>query len=364
MSLCSDLTEKGDNVINKIVDSDMDYIISRNVDFEKLRGATVMISGANGMIASYIIYTLLSLNDKKKYGVTVLAGCRNIEKAKKHFDKIAGRSDFKILEQDVTESVEYDGEIDYMIHAASQAGPRQFVNDPVGTLKVNTIGTINMLELARKKSVRGFLYTSTREIYGYASEHVSTVTETEFGHMDCADPRTCYPEGKRVSETMCASYKSQYGVPCTIVRIAHTYGYGMDLYDGRVIADLTKNIIEGSDIVLKSDGSKSFAVTYIADMVSGILTAFLNGDDLQYNVVNDTCVVSIKDIADALVASRPGIGAKLVFDIPPEGTNTGYSKSDFCRLDASKVKSLGWTPDIGAQEGLKRTVEAILCDQM
>ncbi len=344
-------------MVNHIVDEDIHTIID-GLDFGSFKNSTILITGANGMIASYMIYTLMMLNDRFNYGIRIVGLVRNVEKAKKHFKNLSTRKDLAFIVSDITKPLDIKGNIDYIIHAASQASPAQFVSDPVGTLKVNTMGTIHLLELAVEKKCRGFLYTSTREIYGENNDK-EKVSENDYGYLDPLQVRSCYPEGKRVSETLCMSYEKQFGLPCKIVRIGHTYGYGMDLYDGRVIADLTKCAVLGEHIVLKSQGTKQMAITYIPDTVKAIFQVFLKGTDNVYNISNEDAVVSIKQIAQHLVESVPEKNLKIIFDIPPQNENTGYSNQNFGILDCTKLRELDFSFTFAPKEGLKRTVLAL-----
>ena len=132
--------------LDSVILEDLQNITQSSVSWDKLANKTVLITGASGMIASYLCYTLLYLNDTKQMNIKVLALVRNGEKAKKHFGELLSRSDFQLLVQDVCASVRYEEQVDYIIHAASQASPRSFVSDPVGTIAANTIGTMNMLD--------------------------------------------------------------------------------------------------------------------------------------------------------------------------------------------------------------------------
>lgn len=256
--------------LDSVILEDLQNITQSSVSWDKLANKTVLITGASGMIASYLCYTLLYLNDTKQMNIKVLALVRNGEKAKKHFGELLSRSDFQLLVQDVCASVRYEEQVDYIIHAASQASPCSFVSDPVGTIAANTIGTMNMLDLAVDKKAEGFLYLSTREIYGKADSAKDFIQEDDYGAMDPTLVRSCYPESKRMSETICASYAHQYGVHCKIARIAHTYGPGIAIGDGRVVGDFINNVLHDQNIQMNSDGSGVLGLTYLSDLVTGL----------------------------------------------------------------------------------------------
>ena len=155
------------------------------------------------MLPSYMVETLLYLNEKRDYHITVIALVRNIEKAKKVFAEYEGNPNLNYLVQDVTKPVHYNGDVHYIVHAASQAAPSYYGVDPVGTFTANTIGTLNLLELAREKQVEGFLYFSTGAVYGDVEGEKVLLDENMAGNVNTLDVRNCYGESKRAGETAC-----------------------------------------------------------------------------------------------------------------------------------------------------------------
>lgn len=342
-----------------VILEDLEAIIKEPIQWEKLKGKTVLITGVNGMIASYLVYTLLHLNDVKQFQIEVIGLVRNEEKAKRQFGDLLERKDFHLLVQDVTKPILYDGKVEYIIHAASQTGPRQFTEDPVGTIAANTVGTIGMLELAREKKVEGFLFLSTREIYGKNPPEKEFVTEEEYGSMDPTLIRSCYPESKRISETLCASYASQYGVPCHVARIAHTYGPGILIGDGRVVGDFLNNVVHRENIVLNSDGSAILALTYISDTVSGLFYTMLNFTDFVYNISSDKEIISVKQLANTLCKLFPERGLTATFQPIDESKKAGYLAHKVALLSSKKAEAEGWMPKVDLALGMKKTVNFI-----
>lgn len=340
--------------LHEIIIQDLEEITAEQVSWDKLRGKTVLITGASGLIASYLVYTLLYLNDTRGMDIQVLALVRNREKAETQFGEIIRRQDFVLLVQDVCESIAYDGEIDYIIHAASQASPRYFLSDPVGTIRANTIGTQNMLELAVKKQAQGFLYLSTREIYGAPLAGQDRIAEQDYGTLDPVQIRSCYPESKRMSETLCAAYRHQYGIATRTARIAHTYGPDQVMDNGRVWGDFISNIVRGENIILKSQGTMELAFTYISDMVYGLLLILLDGEELAYNLSNTTEIVTVRELAERLVSLYPDKQLKVVMDIPAD--TRAYLANRVAPLDCTKAEQLGWVPRVGLTEGFRRAI--------
>ncbi len=341
--------------LDSVILEDLQNITQSSVSWDKLANKTVLITGASGMIASYLCYTLLYLNDAKQMNIKVLALVRNGEKAKKQFGTLLNRSDFQLLVQDVCAPVRYEGQVDYIIHAASQASPRLFVSDPVGTIAANTVGTMNMLDLAVDKKAEGFLYLSTREIYGKPADNCNLITEDDYGTMDTTLVRSCYPESKRMSETICASYAHQYGVNCKIARIAHTYGPDFLMDNGRVWGDFITNIVTNHDIVLKSEGKMQLAFTYISDMIIGLFLCLLDGKEMVYNISDSSQPITVRALAELLVSLYPQKHLKVVFDIPKG--NAGYLTTRVALLDCDRINRLGWKPQISVKEGFRRAIE-------
>lgn len=339
--------------MNKILDQDLEQIISEKISWEKLKGKTVLITGASGMVGSYMLYVLLKLNDKLGYGIKVIAMVRN---PKKLPAEVTERDDVKIVVHDVTEKYESDEKLDYIVHAASPASPLIMQNQPVETIAANTIGTFNTLMLAKDHNADGYIFISSREIYGQPGEGQEFFYEDTYGFVDQLNPRSCYSEGKKAAETMCASFKAEYGLNVKIARLAHTYGPGMSIYDGRVQADFLKNIVHNEDIVLKSTGAAVRTYTYISDATVGMFKILLDSDDIVYNIGNENCKVSIRELAEIMVDIYPERGLKLVFDIPEGGTK-GTAPYTLGILNSGKLRALGWDPKYSVKEGFKRTLE-------
>ncbi|MGV3581304.1 MAG: NAD-dependent epimerase/dehydratase family protein [Methylophilus sp.] len=346
------------HTINNIETTDLELITSSyEIPWNQLKDKTVLISGASGFLASYMIKTLLYLNKKRHLNISIVAICRNRERFQKTFDTYLSSSNLKFIEQDICMPLQINQQIDFIIHAASQASPKYYETDPVGTLSANTIATMQLLELARKFKIDGFLYFSSCEVYG----EVATIPtkEVDFGYLDPTAVRSCYAESKRMGENMCVSWNHQYGVPAKIVRPFHTYGPGMKLDDGRVYADFVSNAVSGSDIEVKSDGLARRSFCYLADATAGFWMILLKGANGQaYNVGNPEGEISIRDLAD-LVA---GLDAQKHINVKfKQRSNaeiyTASSVSITCP-DITKIKALGWKPITSLEDGFRKTIES------
>lgn len=346
--------------LHPIIFEDISAITSSGLDFKKFSNKTILISGANGFLASYLVYTFLHLNDTKHINCKVVGISRSKEKAESKFGSILRRSDFEIIVKDVSGILNIDNKIDFIIHAASQASPKYYGIDPVGTLNANVLGTNNLLELARKNKVESFLFFSSSEVYGIVGEDKIPTRENDYGFIDCTNVRSCYAESKRMGETMCVSWLNQYDVPVKIVRPFHTYGPGMLMDDGRVYADFIADIVNSRNIEMKSDGLAMRAFCYLKDATEGFLNVLINGNNGEaYNVGNPNEEISIIDLAEKLVALFP---ERKLNVIKKQAEQKGYLKSGVQRNcpDVSKLNSFGWTPSTSIEIGFKRTVESYL----
>ena len=340
--------------LNPVIEKDIEAILGCDINFKKLENSTILITGASGMFGTYMLYTLTALNDLRSYNIKIVALVRNKDKLAQYFK---GRSDIIVLEQDVCDRINYNERVDYIIHAASPASPKIMKEKPVDTMLANTIGTFNTLKFAQKNNVKSYLYISSREVYGEPYSWQEKFNENEYGFVDPLSPRSCYPEGKKAAETMCISFKEQYGLNVKIARPAHTYGPGMSIYDGRVQADFLKNVVNGEDIVMKSTGEATRTYTYIRDVISGIFLILLDSDDIVYNMADERAKITIKELAELLVNLYPERNLKVVMDIDEE--QKGCAPFKLGIIDSSKIRKLGWRPSLSIEEGFRRTVEYI-----
>lgn len=342
---------------NPIIDEDISKIISEDLPWDRFRDSSVLVSGASGMIPSYVVYTLLGLNDKYDMNIHVYALVRNESKARGIFGDILTRTDLTLMAQDVTDAISLSDKLDFIFHGASSARPGEHKAAPTSTIRANLTGTFNLLDLAVEKGAKDFVLMSSSEVYGKVPDGTEKISEDDYGYLDCLNPRSCYSEGKRAAETICASYNAEYGIKCTIPRFAHIYGPGLGLDDGRVQADFAANVVRGENIVMKSDGSSKRAYTYVSDAVSGMFYALLLGDETAYNIADSNSIISIRQLAEAFIASAPEKNLQLIIDIP-EGSEGMFNPAKFIGLDDSRIRSLGWIPKTDIHEGTRRMVKS------
>ena len=338
-----------------VVKADLDELISRDIPFENLKGKTVLVTGATGMLAYYFTLTLMHLNREKNYGIKVLALVRSKNKAEAKFEGFLNDENFVILAQDVCTPINYEGDIHYIFHAAGAASPYFIKNDPTGIIAANTQGTVNILELAKRCNTENVVYPSTREVYGKVDD-VDFVKESDMGTFDPLDARSCYPESKRMAETILKSYMVQFGVPFTVLRIAHSYGPGMIIgNDGRVMSDFITNAVNSEDIVMKSDGLAERAFCYVSDAVAAIFLVMLKGEKGEaYNLANETEPMAIRDVAKLISALFPERNINVVYQVSTDTSSyCNYARKG---LNTEKLEALGWKPTVKLKDGLKSTV--------
>ncbi|WP_457405546.1 NAD-dependent epimerase/dehydratase family protein [Pseudomonas sp. TE24901] len=343
---------------NAIVASDLLAITTQYaLPWHRLKGQKVLITGASGFLAAYMVETLLFLNETQGLEIQIFALVRSRQRFERRFAHAMGRADLICIEQDVSEPLAFDVRPDYIVHAASQASPKYYSTDPIGTLSANTLGTAALLKRAAESGSKGFLFFSSGEVYGQ-TDSVPT-SERDFGFVDPTSVRACYAESKRMGENMCISWQHQAGVPATIVRPFHTYGPHMLLNDGRVYADFVANILNNQPITMKGDGTARRAFCYAADAVAGFWTVLFNGAHGEaYNVGNPEGEISIRELAEMLAGLYPEKKLSVLF--AARENDSTYLVSPIVRNcpDIAKVKKLGWLPRTSVREGFKKTIES------
>src|SRR5690625_339076 len=239
----------------RIVVDDVSKICATETGWDTLREATVLITGASGMLPMYCTKVLLGLNDTRDLNIKVKALVRNRKRAEEVFGPDLERSDFELIVGDVTDPKLDLGKVDHVIHGASAARPSEHNRDPVATLRANIAGTDLLLQRHVKAKTPGaFLLMSSSEVYGSQDERTTSIGENSYGGIDLLSPRASYSEGKRAAETLTAVYSHQYRFAFRNLRFGHIYGPGMRLDDGRVQADFARDALNGQDIVLLSAG--------------------------------------------------------------------------------------------------------------
>lgn len=306
--------------------------------WEKLAGKRVLVSGGTGFLGSLLLDVIRHRNEAFGDGIRVVSLSRTPHESD---------STVQYLSQDISREIAVEGKVDYVLHLASNTHPRQYSTDPVGTITTNVLGCYNLLELARKKGAERFLLASSVEIYGNG---VGNPMREDFcGAIDCNTARAGYNEAKRVSESLCQSFRAQYGTEVVIARLARCFGADRK-QDSKAISQFLSCALRGEDVVLKSAGKQRFSFCYAADAVYGLLKVLLEGENgAAYNIAEDDEGLTLGEYATCIASFA---GRRAVFC--PTGEK-GASVADYAVLDCGKIKSFGWSPMYSVSEALKRT---------
>lgn len=326
-------------------------VINNDFDYTELNNKSILITGATGLIGKALVDYMLLIGDELKFNINIFAASRSEESFNARFKK---RNNLFYFNYDLNKPLDTDIHFDYIIHAASNADPRMFVTDPVGTMTSNFTGTYNLLEYAKNNNVKRFLFISSGEVYGQWDKVCDAFDESYSGYVNFTEPRGCYPSGKRAAENLVVCYREQYGTDGVIVRLSHTFGPTQLKSDSRAMSEFFALAVNGEDIVLKSLGLPVRSYTCVFDAVSGIVAALLKGESGQaYNVANKNSIVSIAELAKCIAKNA---GKAVVFDIPYGGTKGG---SSIVRgvLSGEKLEGIGWMPVFDIEEGVKVTFE-------
>lgn len=335
---------------------DLDYVRSLDLPWDKLKNKSVLLSGATGMIGSFLIDVLLNKNEKDSLNCTVYALGRNEQKARARFSKYAEDEHFIFVSYDVNMPLIRDDirTVDYVLHLASNTHPMQYATDPIGTITTNIIGLQNMLELAVAHQVTRFAFASSNEIYGENRGDVELFDEHYCGYIDSNTLRAGYPESKRCGEALCQAYKAQKGLDIVIPRLTRSYGPTLQMSDTKALSQFIKKGLAKENIVLKSTGTQFYSYCYSADSVSGLLTVLLKGESGEaYNIADENSDITLKDLAKIIADYA---GTEVVFEIPDATEASGYSKATKARLDGGKIHALGWRPEFDIHAGVERTM--------
>jgi dTDP-glucose 4,6-dehydratase len=255
--------------------------------------------------------------------------------------------DLEFRQADVNHGIFFDGDVRYVLHFASPASPPQYDANPIHTLKVGTVGTMNMLGLARAKGAT-FLLASTSEVYGDPLVHPQP--ETYWGNVNPIGPRGCYDEAKRAAEAFAMAYKRAHGVDTRIIRIFNTHGPRMQVSDGRAVPNFMAQAIRGEPLTVYGDGSQTRSLCYVSDLVRGVLAVLERGDEMPVNLGNphEVTVVQLAQTIVKLAGSKSEIvHRELPVDDPKQR-----------QPDITRARSLlGWEPEVALEDGLRRTLE-------
>jgi dTDP-glucose 4,6-dehydratase len=301
----------------------------------------VLISGAAGFLGSHLTDKFLA------EGHQVVGMDNFITGSADNIAHLTGNANFQFIRHDVSTFTAVPGELHGVLHLASPASPIDYLRHPIETLMVGSLGTHNLLGLARAKGARFFL-ASTSEVYGDPTVHPQV--ESYWGNVNSVGPRAVYDEAKRYAEAITMAYHRTYGLDTRIVRIFNTYGPRMRPFDGRVVSNFIVQALSGQPITIYGDGSQTRSFCYVADEVEGLYSLFMKGDNNPTNIGNPD-EYTVKQLAE-MVLELTGSRVPIEFRELPED-DPKVRKPDITRAR----RMLGWSPRIGVREGLQRTIE-------
>jgi dTDP-glucose 4,6-dehydratase len=300
----------------------------------------VVVAGGAGFLGSHLCDALLARGDR------VVCVDNYVTGSPVNIGHLTGRDDFDLVEADVCGPLDIDGQIDAVMNLASPASPKDYVALPIETLDVGSIGTRNLLELARRNDA-AFFMASTSEVYG--DPHVHPQTEEYWGHVNPIGERSMYDEAKRFSEALTFAYHRTHGVPIRVVRVFNTYGPRMQPDDGRVVSNFITQALRGESLTIYGDGSQTRSFCYVDDEIRGFL-ALLDSDEIgPVNIGNpvEFTMLELADLVNELTSNDAGLVHR-----PLPADDPKQRKPDIGRA----VDLLGWRPSVDLRTGLERTI--------
>lgn len=346
---------------NKLYIEDINNVVSLELPWDKLRNRNMMISGATGLIGSFLIDVILEKNKEEGLECTVYALGRDKEKMCARFWPYVEDKHLVFIPYNVQAHLVRDDidTVDYVLHLAANTHPLLYATDPIGTITTNLIGAQNMMEFAVSHNTSRFVFASSNEVYGENRGDVELFDEEYCGYINCNTLRAGYPESKRCGEALCQAYKAQKGLDVVVARLTRSYGPTMNMSDTKAISQFIRKGIANENIILKSKGTQYYSYTYMADAVSGLLIALFKGESGEaYNIADESGDIMLKDLAEIIARIS---GKRVVFELPDVVEAAGYSCATKARLSGTKLTALGWKPSYSIKTGLERTMR-ILCD--
>lgn len=342
---------------NETYQMDIAQVLAMDVPWEKMSGKHVLITGATGMIASVVIDILMKRNKENNGNIRICAISRNRQKAEQRFCAYWGNPNFAWISHDINNPLPELGNMDYILHAASNTHPRAYAADPIGTITANVQGTYQLLEYASGHHCERFFFFSTVEIYGENKNDVEKFDEKYLGYIDCNTTRAGYPESKRLGEALCNAFAAQKGQDFVVGRFSRVYGPTMSAEDSKAVAQFIRKAALGEDIVLKSEGNQLYSYTYAVDAASAALYLLLKGESRSaVNIVDASSDITLKELAGLLARAA---GTKVVFELPDDAEKAGYSTATKAVLDGTRLERLGWRAQTPIREGLFKTLQIL-----
>ncbi|MBP1046353.1 NAD(P)-dependent oxidoreductase [Enterococcus sp. BWM-S5] len=302
---------------------------------------TFFVTGATGLVGYQFIMTLVYMNEYFKTNCKIIGHARNKEKFDALYEEYQNQGILGVF-QDITEPIHFDGTVDYVLHTAATTQSKLIINNPAKTFYDMIDGTRAVLEFTKEKGAK-VIFTSSMEAYGRYDEFTE-VTEKDLGYLDVTNPRNVYPEGKRASEMIAFAYGKEASLDVIVARLAQTFGSGVSTLENRFFAQLAKNVINGQDIVLKTDGESVANYCDIRDVVQAFMYLFVKGERNNiYNISNPKSTMRIKEVASLVAERITGNQIQVVYEIE-DLQKSGFAEKTQIKLNVDKIVKLGWKP--------------------
>jgi len=332
-------------------------IFDSQIPWHDMGNAAIFITGATGLIGNVLISALASANEKYGLALRIIGHGRDTMKGKR---LVEGGKLEQFIAGDIRDPLpleKFPSSIDYVFHCASITSSADMVARPVDVITTAVDGTRNVLELAKKRNCRSFVYLSSMEIYGQSQQR--ELKEADLGYLDLENARTSYPESKRLCENLCISYASQYGLPVKIARLARTFGAGTprDDSDMRVAAQFARKAIAGENIELHTEGDSIANCCDTVDVISGLLILLLKGENGKaYNIVNPEASMTVRQMAELVAGEVCGGKIDVIVKVPMEVKSLGYAPDVGFKLNGDRLQSLGWKPHYRLADMFQRMI--------
>ncbi len=353
---------------NDVVAADLGYICDHlSHEFSQMSGKRLVITGGAGFLGYYLVQSVVHWNRHFTDSPIDLAVYDNFMRGVPDWlESLRGEENLSIEKYDVIDPLPASiGDCDFIVHAATIASPIYYRKHPIETMDANVYGLRHLLDYCleqkeKGKPVEGFLFYSTSEIYGDPTPENIPTPETYRGNVSCTGPRACYDESKRYGETLCVNFARQYGLPIRIARPFNNYGPGLKITDRRALPDFARDVLNGRDIVLLSDGAPTRTFCYVADAVVGYYKILVRGHDGEsYNIGMDKPEISIRQLAEMVVEQ-----SRELFDYQGDVVMKVSEDKDYltdnpnrrCPIIDKAKAHLDYHPGIELEDGLKRSL--------